>query len=239
MLPKIGCVVAFVSIFLACGCSDDQSISLSPLVARLGSIDCDEKESVEAEFTLRNNSPEPLSIEKTVVGCACSELLVDRNEISPRSSVNIKMRIRTKGLRGERKMISQVYTDNEAFPVFQLTAVGVFNSRAVPETIVRGIGDVFSGQHISGAIALNSAGLPEIDRFELADSDAHDFSMVPESSKGEVFGRFTGTTQSQYGPFDIRLTIKFKGEIPDSTLVLRGNCKSRLSYSPFVVLERV
>jgi len=126
---ELGAVITVVALVCA-GCFNGghgaPAIYVSPAVQLLGTVNPSDNEEISARFHLHNTTSKPLRITKTMTSCGCTEIKVGRHSIPPGDTVEIVMRIRTKGLFGQQKISAQIWTDNSAYPYFDLSAAGDF-----------------------------------------------------------------------------------------------------------------
>ena len=121
--------ISFVTCLATFGCrSADEGVFVVPATRHLGVIDPAVTEHAEAFFVLHNRSSERVRIKETMTACACTDLTPSSYVIPPGGECEIRMRIKTDGLRGHRSIASLVRTDSPEYPSFHLAVVGDFRS---------------------------------------------------------------------------------------------------------------
>jgi hypothetical protein len=80
--------------------------------------------------------------------CGCTDLHVEKDVLAARESTNLVMKIDSTRFHGNQTITAQVFTDNQAFPQFTVTAVGNFGRANSQPDIIVSVPDAVVGQQI-------------------------------------------------------------------------------------------
>lgn len=152
--------ISFVTCLATFGCrSADEGVFVVPATRHLGVIDPAVTEHAEAFFVLHNRSSERVRIKETMTGCACTDLTPSSYVIPPGGECELRMRIKTDGLRGHRSIASLVRTDSPEYPSFHLAVVGDFRSGKGISPISISLPNATPGEVIDREVPLPVAGV--------------------------------------------------------------------------------
>lgn len=142
------------------------ALEVSPRQAELGNLA--QGREYEAQFELRNQTPETVVIRRVELSCACTSHIIDRTILSPGEQTKLHLTWATRSARGAASTHADVYFTVGESPLERLTCVVkghvVPNIRVDPESLVFEWGVlsrqrvVLSPQNIDRFRVLNAGG---------------------------------------------------------------------------------
>jgi hypothetical protein len=147
-----------LAIFIFAGCflsrfiwlfESDLTIYVTPMVNDLGTFSEKTSNPIVAKFRIHNGTNQTVAITRTMSSCGCTELDVAKDVLAARESTNLIMKIDPTRFHGQQTISAQIFTDNEAFPHFTVTAVGNFGKAESQEDIMINAPNMVVGQQVA------------------------------------------------------------------------------------------
>jgi hypothetical protein len=127
----------------------DLTIYVSPMVNDLGTFTEKSSNPIVAKFRIHNGTNQTVSITRTMSSCGCTDLHVEKDVLAARETTNLIMKIDPTRFHGPQTITAQIFTDNQAFPHFTVTAVGSFGKASSQGDIMLSAPNVVVGQQVT------------------------------------------------------------------------------------------
>jgi hypothetical protein len=207
----------------------DLTIYVSPMVKDLGTFSEESSIPVLAKFRIHNGTNQTVSIVRTMSSCGCTDLQVEKSVLAARESTNLIMKIDPTRFHGPQTITAQIFTDNQAFPHFTVTAVGSFGKANSQGDITISAPSVVVGQQVTWFQPLPDANV-SIDWVKKVKSIPGIDLGIEEKFQG-YDGKtiaLKGTVPTEKGRYEPEIQVKFTEYVEPTTIKVAFQARDRL-----------